>query len=350
MDEPDDGSRPSTGGLRDRLAARLSGLSECDIASRRRDRLSQVGCYVRRLGDAYATHQCSLMACACAYCLLLSLVPLLIVGVAGLGFFLGGRSQALHDVLEAIRGYTPQNAALATIAGNLLTRVLRDRHLIGIVGIVGLIYAGHQAFLAMQPAMNIIWGVPEDRHWFKQRLVAVGASLASMVLLGCNLAALALLAYLQRYVVPYLPSHVEGILARAALAIVPTIIVTVLFGLLYQVLPARAVPWRSAVRGALVAGVVWQLTLLGFGAYLSRAHSYDRLYGPLGGLVILVVWAYYSMVIFLAGAEIAADFEAKSLSADAAEARAHSGADLGAATGRGDKVDSSGPDVDLTHS
>jgi membrane protein len=111
------------------------------------------------------------------------------------------------------------------------------------------------------------------------------------------------------------------------------LVTTLLFALLYQYLPARHVPWKAAFLGAGVAALLWQVTKIGFAFYLAYVHSYDRLYGPLAGLVILVIWTYYSMSILLLGAEIAADYAFQQYGIRAAEARAHSGADLAAASG-----------------
>jgi membrane protein len=111
------------------------------------------------------------------------------------------------------------------------------------------------------------------------------------------------------------------------------LITTLLFAMLYRLLPARTVPWTPALTGAVVAALLWQLTKFGFGISLLYIHSYDRLYGSLSSLVILVVWAYYTMAILLLGAEIAADYAFMRYGAPAAEARAHSGADLAAARG-----------------
>src|SRR5579871_3163548 len=78
----------------------LAALSKCNSAEEAGlHPVRRFVCYVRRLVEAYVAHQCSLMACACAYCLMLSLIPLLVVGIAALGFFLGGNQAALHDTL-----------------------------------------------------------------------------------------------------------------------------------------------------------------------------------------------------------------------------------------------------------
>lgn len=309
-------------------------LTDCEEATRKGETLKRIVCYIRRMVDAYNTHQCGLMACACAYCALLSLVPILVVGIAGLGFFMGGSQRALHQVESAIRSYVPRDPGILESVNEILKHILSDRALIGVIGMTGLLYGAHQAFLALQPAMNIIWGVPETRHWAKQRGIALGLSFYAIALMGVNLAAVGFFAYISRYEFPFLSSRIEAGLVRFLLGLLPMLILALLFATLYRVLPSHTVPWRAAWLGAVVAALFWQLTLVGFGVYLSHYHSYNRLYGPLGGLVILVVWAYYSMSILLLGAEIAADFATRRYGIRAAEARAHSGADLTAATGK----------------
>jgi membrane protein len=286
--------------------------------------------YLRRIIDAYNVHQCTLMASACAYCALLSLVPLLIVGISALGYFMGGSEAALNHVIGAIRGYLPvQTTALRPV----LTRILMDRNLIGIFGLVGLTFAAHQLFMAMEPAMNMIWAVPETRHWVRQRSMAVVATFTTLCMLALDLAASALIAYLEAANMHLVPGRVETGIARAGLALIPVCVTTRLFMVLYQILPSREVPWRAALVGAVVGAVLWELTKVGFGIFLLHVHSYDRLYGSLSGLVILVVWVYYSMAILLLGAEIAADYEAARRGPSAVQARTHSGADLAVANG-----------------
>jgi membrane protein len=317
-----------------RVKHHLVSLTDCEEATRKGESFKRVVCYLRRLIDAYNTHQCGLMACACAYCALLSLVPLLVVGIAALGFFMGGSQRALNQVEGAIRAYVPRDPEILQSVNDILKHILSDRALIGVIGMIGLLYGAHQAFLALQPAMNIIWGVSETRHWVKQRLVAIGLAFYAIALMGANLAAVGFFAYLSRYEFPFISSRIEAGIFSFLLALLPMLILALLFATLIRVLPSYKVTWRAAFLGAGVAALFWQLTLMGFGVYLSHYHSYNRLYGPLGGLVILVVWAYYSMSILLLGAEIAADFATRRYGIRAAEARAHSGADLTAATGK----------------
>jgi membrane protein len=303
---------------------------DCRPEDRHRNPLLRAFCYLRRLSDAYATHQCTLMACACAYCAVLSLVPLLVVAIAAFGYVVGGSQRALTEVAAAINAYVPIDIHFLK---DTLAHVFEERGLVGLVGLVGLIYAAHQTFLAMQPAMNMIWVVPENRHWLQQRLIALGATLYTLVLLGADLAFSTFFAYLENRPEPFFASPLTEMALRVAVGAMPMLLTTFLFALLYRFLPARSVPWKAAILGAGVAALLWQLTKVGFSVFVSHVHSYDRLYGSFSGLVILVVWVYYSMAILLLGAEIAADYETTLHGPAAVEARVHSGADLFVATG-----------------
>lgn len=262
--------------------------------------------YVHRIYRSYDEHRCALMACACAYCAMLSLIPLLVVGIAGLGFFLGGNEASTRHIVNALKSYAPNNNGFAAAVQSTLEHVLRDRHMLGVFGILGLIWAAQQVFLSMQQAMNVIHGVPEDRTWMRQHLIAVGSGFGTIVVLAGNIAVVATFARLSSYVGVTTHSHVH-ILFSVISAVVPTLLLWYLFAAMYSALPACHVSHRRSLIGAGVAAVLWHSSLIGFSVYLQHYHSYDRLYGPLAGLAILVVWCYYSMAILLLGAEITAD-------------------------------------------
>ena len=327
---------PPQSGLWRRTAAGIERqyvrLIDCGPSARPRIRAKRVLCYLIRLSDAFGMHQCSLMACACAYIALLSVVPLLVLGIAAFGFLMRSPHHALDLVIGAVGGYAP-NRAFVDEAQTILEHIFADRRLIGLFGLAGLLFGAHQTFLAMQPAMNLVWVVPETRHWAKQRLIALVATLYAISLMGVDLAASAFAVYLQNRPESFFSSHATSLLLRIGVGLIPMFVITVLFLSLYQFLPARAVPWRSALVGAVVAALLWQITKIAFGLFLLHANSYNRLYGSLGGLVALVVWTYYSMAILLLGAEIAADHEATRRGRREANERLHSGADLAAASG-----------------
>ena len=305
-------------------------LEYTDPTARPRHFILRVVHYVRRLIDAYITHQVGLMACACAYCAVLSLVPLILVCVAIFGFVLGGKAQALTETIKAIHYYIP--AFNARFLKDQLETVIESSRVMGIFGLTLLIYGAHQTFLAMQPAMNLIWVVPETRHWMRQRLVALAATLFTLLLLPVDLAATALTVRVADWTSHWLTSSLQGTLLNLLTGMLPLLVTTVLFAALYCLLPDRKVPWRASFLGASIAAFMFQLTKVAFAFYLLKTPGYTLIYGSLSSLVVIVVWMYYSMVILLLGAEIAADYEFMRQGRKAAEARSHSGADLTTAT------------------
>jgi membrane protein len=267
--------------------------------------------YLCRIYKNYGDHQCALMASACAYCAMLSLVPLLVVAIAGLGFFLGGNEESTSRIIDALQTYVPNNPAFVTGVRSVLDHVLQDRHMLGVLGMIGLIWAAHQVFLTMEQTMNVIHGVAETRHWIRQRLIAVGAAFGTLIVLIVNVYVVASYSSLEGHIAARVPLILHVLLNRAVAVIVPTLVIWSLFTALYQSLPACSVRHRDALVGAGVAAVLWHASLIGFGIYLQHSHGYDRLYGPLAGLAILVVWCYYCMAILLLGAEVSADLGKK---------------------------------------
>ena len=308
-------------------------LEHTDPTARPRHFLLRIVHYFRRLADAYITHQVGLMACACAYCAVLSLVPLILVCVAIFGFFLGGKAQALDKTIEAIHLYIP--AFNPTFLKEQLNTVIDSSRVMGLFGLTFLIYGAHQTFLAMQPAMNLIWVVAETRHWIKQRLIALAATFFTLLLLPATIAATALTVRVAESTSHWLKSDVQALVLQLLTGLLPILVTTLLFMVLYCLLPDRRVPWRAAFLGAFVGAILWELTKVGFAFYLLKTQShngYTLIYGSLSSLVVIVVWMYYSMAILLIGAEVAADYEFMRQGRKAAEARSHSGADLTAAT------------------
>ena len=79
-----------------------------------------------------------------------------------------------------------------------------------------------------------------------------------------------------------------------------------MFTIIYMVGPKTKVFFRSAIGGALLAAILWEISRRGLGWYMSNVAQYNVLYGTLGTLVALLLWVFYSSNIFIVGAEYAA--------------------------------------------
>jgi len=102
-------------------------------------------------------------------------------------------------------------------------------------------------------------------------------------------------------------SPAANALLHALRLALPLVTMTLIFSLLYAVIPNRRQTFRQVLPGAAFASVAWALASLGFSFYVDRFADYARYYGSLGGVMILLVWLYLSSVVLLVGSEINAE-------------------------------------------
>lgn len=266
--------------------------------------------YGRRIYDAFGRHFGGLMAAAVSFFALLSFIPLVSVAVAVLGYVAGSSDEALLRVTGTIRTYFPTDTKMIR---DTLREIHRDKTLLGSLGLVGLLISGSAIFTNLEIAFNNIWGVTVMRHWLRQRLVAIGTSVLILLLVFLSIGMTSVLTYLQNLSLPgteLAPGRLPFV--RQALAyLVSTVFSVLLFTLLYKVIPNKPILWKEALIGGAFSGLAFELAKYFFALYLAHFNNYNKVYGSLGSMVVLVIWTYYSMTILFLGAEIAADVGTK---------------------------------------
>lgn len=160
---------------------------------------------------------------------------------------------------------------------------------------------------AMFAALNIAYEEPEGRSLLRYYLSAF--MFAVIGLLGGVLALLTVLYVPILFAVTGL-SEVFELLVRIARWPILAVVVLLLLALVYRYGPCRrSAKWRWVSVGSLMATFVWLFASAGFSYYVSNFANYDRLYGSLGAVIILLFWLYLSFYIVLLGAEINAELE-----------------------------------------
>ena len=159
----------------------------------------------------------------------------------------------------------------------------------------------------MITALDIAYEEKERRGFFKLNMIALGLTLGLMV---GGIVVIALVAVLPA-ALQLLPL---GPATKWVLLVVewPLLIVLVMLGLavLYRYAPDRDKPqWRWVSPGAIAATVLWIVASIGFTVYVANFSSYDKTYGSLGGVIILLTWLYLSVLAVLFGAVINAQSE-----------------------------------------
>jgi membrane protein len=253
----------------------------------------------------YAEDGGPLIAAAISFFVVLSFIPLLLLAIWGLGRFLSSE-QAFRHVVQYVGDYLPGLANDESLV-RYLQDLVNSHSTIGWLGVVGLLWSGSQGFVVLEQAMNVAFRVPERRNFLQIRLLSFGMILLSGGSLALSLAITSAVTTIRGYTLPVLgwkPGEIP-FLWSVVTAVVPALLAVLSFTVVYRVVPNTKVRWRSAVIAGLAAGVLWDLAKRAFTYYLARYASYDQIYGPIGGIIGLVFWLYYSSVILVLGAELA---------------------------------------------
>jgi membrane protein len=243
------------------------------------------------------------MGAALSYYTIFSIAPLLLLVIAIAGFAFGddAASGALFGQLRGMLGDEG-----ATVAQRLVASAHEPRTTIlaSIVGIVTLMLGAITVLLELQSSLNRIWRAPPAPKgiWtmLRARLLAVSLVLAIGFLLLVSLVASAAMAAIGQWGAPYL-ARVRWVFEIVNVA-ASVAMVTVLFAMIYKILPRVRIGWRDVWVGAGVTAVLFTIGKSLIGLYLGRSAVASG-FGAAGSVVVLLAWVYYSAQIFLFGAE-----------------------------------------------
>ena len=239
-----------------------------------------------------------------AYYTLFALSPVLLVAtaIAGLVF---GKDAVRGEIVGQIQGLVGHQGAQAVQA--MLENAAQPSSSIPatIIGLVTLFLGATGAFLELQTALNAIWRVKPRpganvRAFVVQRLISFGLVVGVGFLLLVSLLVSAGLAALSRYLGQLLPALTA--FWEAGNVLVSLFVITLLFAMVYKILPDVRLRWRDVWVGALVTAGFFSIGKQLIGLYLGTS-SVASSYGAAGSVVVLLVWVYYSSQVVLLGAE-----------------------------------------------
>jgi membrane protein len=248
-----------------------------------------------------------LVAGGVTYAILLALFPGLaaLISIYGLAF----DASQVEKQINALAGVLPAET-LQLLSEEVHTLVETSQGALGVSAVVGLLIALWTASRGMSgliTALDIAYEERERRSFLKFNLIAL---LLTVGLLLGGLVVIALVAVLPA-VLQFLA---VGTTAKWLGLVVqwPLLIVVVMLGLavLYRYAPDRDEPqWRWVSPGAIVATLLWVVASIGFTLYVANFNSYNKTYGSLGGVIVLLTWLYMSSLVVLLGAVINAQSE-----------------------------------------
>jgi membrane protein len=283
----------------------MAQASEGKIRSRGRVTARSLARVFRRALAGWWDDNIPRMGASLAYYTLFSLAPILVVAIA-IGGLVFGAEAVRGQIVGQIQGL------VGTEGGRAVQSMLEGaaRHgnsaLATVLGILTFFLGATGAFLELQTALDAIWRVkPKEggsfiRVLLMQRVISFGLVVALGFLLLTSLLVSAALAALHSYLGTTFTGLV--ILWEALNVIVSLGVITLLFALIYKVLPDVKLGWREVWVGALVTAGLFTIGKLIIGLYLGTT-SIASTYGAAGSVVVVLVWVYYSAQVILLGAE-----------------------------------------------
>ncbi|HDY91855.1 MULTISPECIES: virulence factor BrkB family protein [Pseudoalteromonas] len=233
-----------------------------------------------------------------AYVTLLSLVPLIAVGVAIFSAFPGFESTRMEIESFLFTNFVPTS-----------TDVIRE-HISSFAGNANQMTAVGIGFLAaialllirnVDATLNRIWRIKKKRPMMISFAVYWMVLSLGPMLLGASIGVTSYIVSLVSFADQGIPGF-SGFLLK----LLPYGISMVGFIMLYTLVPNTRVSFRAAIPGAFFAALLFELTKKGFALYISHFPSYEVIYGAVATIPILFVWVYLSWVVVLLGAEFTA--------------------------------------------
>jgi membrane protein len=255
-------------------------------------------------GQDWVEDKASQLGAAMAFYSVLSLAPLLVIAIA-IAAAVFGEDEAKSQLAEQMHGLMGAEGSQAVTALIEEAQQPEVGTIAALLGVATLLFGASGVFGQLQDAMNTIWEVkPKPMTvwgFIKARFLSFSVVLGTGFLL---LVSLVLSTWITA-TSDYLGQRMTGLefIVQGANTLVSFLVVTVLFALIFKLLPDTDIAWRDVWFGAAITAVLFTLGKYLLGLYLGTS-GVGSAYGAAGSLVVLVVWIYYSSQILFFGAEV----------------------------------------------
>lgn len=255
--------------------------------------------------SSFYKNGCPNMSAAIAFYAILSTVPLIFIFVAGLGFVFEGADKPMESVMAALEGVMP---TLAQWLKNEVASVERKKGLIGIFGVIFMLWSSTLVFSSLEFAFNRIFHVENRRSFIRSRLVSLGLVITGVLVLAASVMLSTFAQIARSKSMTMAGINVTDFFSASIFIqyLLPIIMLTAIFTTCYIVLSRRTVRFKEALSGALICALLFEGAKHIFTWYIKNIGSHSAIYGSLAAIVILILWFYYASIIILFCGELIA--------------------------------------------
>lgn len=267
----------------------------------------------KRSVSEFLDDHCAQLAASMSYYIFFSLFPLAILVVSIAGVFLTNadlRREVVDGLFEILP--LPSGAGREDLE-SLIDPIASGSSAIGIVSILGLLWAATGMMSALRFSLDTVWDLEFRRPFVRGKLVDMALVLGVGGLLAMSISATAVLQ-VGREVSDSVADSLGPFGAEATgffnviAVLLPFLLTWLTFGIVYVIVPSVSVRKRDVIAGALVGALLFEVLKFGFSVYLRNFSNYDAVYGSLGAAIALLFFVYLGACVLLFGAEIAAEW------------------------------------------
>ena len=245
------------------------------------------------------------MSASVSYYALFSFPALLIIIVNSIGFFYSKieiKTKIINEISSVLGNDT------AVLVENIFKNSydLNQSKIALYVGIATLLYGATGLFIALQKALNKIFGAPENSNQtfiklIKNRLFSLSLILIIGFLLLTSLILTSLISALSDWISSIFPSIIV-VIFQVVNFIIPLVLIAILFALMFKILPDAIIKWKDVWLGAFVTSLLFSVGKFALGIYFGTT-SPESTFGAAGSVILILLWVSYSSLILFLGAE-----------------------------------------------
>ncbi|HEX2722489.1 MAG TPA: YihY/virulence factor BrkB family protein [Gemmatimonadaceae bacterium] len=253
-----------------------------------------------------------------AYSFFFSLFPILLF-LAPLFSLIGNKQEVVNRILTRISVALPAEAY--TMLRNVVKDVVFSQNAPGLIsiGILLAAFSGSAVIDTLMGALNAAYGVHDPRPWWRKRFIAIGFTAAAGIVVSFATIVMVAGEGLVDFIAGIV--RIRGDTARLWEVVQYPVALVVLIGfiwLLFYFLPYAKQKKSHVLVGSIFTLSLWIVITLAFRYYVANFASYNKTYGTIGGVIILLTWMYWTMLALLVGGELNAELCAGTGRPDAA--------------------------------
>lgn len=256
----------------------------------------------------FLKHDCLMRGAAISFFSFFSIVPILFILTALAGYLLGSDDVLFKKVMTVITERFPY---ISDTIVEIVLGLIQGWSKMGLLGIFALLLGAERVLHALEESLYVVFeeGRERSRKYLVRRLAGVGVLFIGLIVILASIGITALSS-----VMIGLADGDYGTVGRTYEAftgfmfrfVLPFSLVVFGAALSYKITGGSGVRLTSALVGAVVFTILWEVAKFFFASFIANMPYYNKFFGALGALMLLLLWVYYSSCIFLFGASLAA--------------------------------------------